>query len=371
MRIQTYPLLLLLVCVASCKGQVKTNVPKESADTATIIANEQPKLIKPQGIGPGASVRCGLLDKSGNLWFGTTGAGVYRYDGTSFVNFTVKDGLSNDFIWSISEDTSGNLWFGTSDGASRYDGTTFTRVPIAVINGSNLHPDASSHNELSFDPYGNPSEENAVWDIMQDKAGELWFGTTTGVYRYDGKSFSPFIYNSGYHSGAISSSGISLNKIEYIVEDKAGDIWFGGRGNKGVFRFDGNSLTNLKPNGNGWLWPMLEDRAGNIWFASFDGAYRYDGESFVDFAGKDGFSTTIITCIYEDKSGNIWYGSDDEHGGVCRYDGKTFTHFTTKDGLLNNSVCTVVQDRNGDIWVGTRTVGLCRFDGKTFVSFSA
>jgi hypothetical protein len=35
--------------------------------------------------------------------------------------------------------------------------------------------------------------------------------------------------------------------VEYILEDKAGQFWFGGRGNEGVYRQDGKSMTNLKP----------------------------------------------------------------------------------------------------------------------------
>ena len=52
-------------------------------------------------------------DKTGNLWFGTEGGGVSRYDGKSFVNFTTAQGLANNNVLSITEDKTGNLWFGT------------------------------------------------------------------------------------------------------------------------------------------------------------------------------------------------------------------------------------------------------------------
>jgi ligand-binding sensor domain-containing protein len=54
-----------------------------------------------------------LEDKSGNLWFGTYGGGVSKYDGKSFTHFTEKEGLSNNTVLSMLEDKSGNLWFGT------------------------------------------------------------------------------------------------------------------------------------------------------------------------------------------------------------------------------------------------------------------
>jgi hypothetical protein len=64
-----------------------------------------------------------LEDKSGNIWFGTRGGGVSRYDGESFTHFTTNEGLSHNKVSSILEDKSGNIWFGTlGGGVSRYNG---------------------------------------------------------------------------------------------------------------------------------------------------------------------------------------------------------------------------------------------------------
>ena len=71
----------------SVYGQVKTNV------------NAGPlSLIKSQSTNPGDNVHCGLQDKAGNIWFGTTGDGVYYYDGTFFTNFTTKNGLNSNMV---------------------------------------------------------------------------------------------------------------------------------------------------------------------------------------------------------------------------------------------------------------------------------
>ena len=60
-----------------------------------------------------SSVRSSCIDKNGNLWFGTWGGGVSRYDGKSFTNYTTAQGLANNEVRTILEDKSGNLWFGT------------------------------------------------------------------------------------------------------------------------------------------------------------------------------------------------------------------------------------------------------------------
>ncbi|MDD7887076.1 two-component regulator propeller domain-containing protein [Flavivirga sp. 57AJ16] len=70
--------------------------------------------------------------------------------------------------------------------------------------------------------------------------GKLWSATIDGVYIYDDKSFTPFIINEG-EAGFMSS----YHNVEIILEDKTGNIWFGGRENKGVFRYDGEAFTNF------------------------------------------------------------------------------------------------------------------------------
>jgi ligand-binding sensor domain-containing protein len=193
---------------------------------------------------------------------------------------------------------------------------------------------------------------------MQDKSGKLWFATGAGVYVYDGKSFASFTVTEVVKD--------CYFQIENILQDKAGNFWFGGRCNPGVFHYDGKSITNLRPEGDNWAWPVLQDKNGDIWFNNWKGAYRYDGKSFTSFTKKDGLSGNMVARIIEDKKGYIWFGG----GGLSRYDGKSFTRFTSKDGLLNESVWSILEDKTGNIWVGTRETGLYFYDGKTFTKFS-
>ena len=65
-------------------------------------------------------------DKQGNLWFGTWSGGVNCYDGNSFIHYTTKEGLSNNWVGSILEDSQNKLWFGTSSGVSCLDNNSFT-----------------------------------------------------------------------------------------------------------------------------------------------------------------------------------------------------------------------------------------------------
>lgn len=344
---QAFTFLAFLVFSTSCDGQVKKELSKEEI-VESKISSGHPKLIKTQGSGPGHNVRASLQDREGNLWFGTTAEGLYKYDGKAFIQFTASNGLNGNLVWCLLEDKDGTIWIGTEAGVLLYDGKTFINIQIPL-------------------PYNLPPNKNKnthdVFSIMQDKSGKLWLATIDGVFVYDGKTFTHFIVDKG--GGGFASSN---NNVEYILEDKAGNIWFGGRSNEGVFRYDGKSVINLKINEqqppNNWAWPVLQDKHGTIWFSNWDGAYRYNGKSFTKQAGLSG----PVTKIIEDKKGNLWFGGGGR--GICRYDRKSFNCFSTKDGLTNNDVWSILEDRQGNLWIGTRNTDLFRFDGKTVTSFS-
>lgn len=368
------PVLLFasLLFIASCNGQVKTNLRQNGDQGQKTAITGFPTLRKTQGTNQYANTHCGLMDKAGNLWFGTTGEGVYRYDGKQFTQFLKEDGLSSNTVWSMLADRAGNIWFGTNTGLCRYNGKTFASVPIVVMNRSFLLANTISINS--------PSAQNEVWSMMQDKQGKLWFGTSEGVYCYDGTSFTRFLDD----GNIINKDGLQLKMVNCMLEDRQGNIWFGSGmppGMEGLCRFDGKSLTRFKPGGDGWIRYLLEDRAGTIWIGGRQqGVWRFDGKTYTQFM-KGGNANAIASL--EDKDGHIWFsGGENKNGfggdgGIWRYDGKGlptgqagFTNFNTKNGLCDYSVWCLVEDRAGNIWAGTRNTGLYRYDGKTFTNFS-
>ncbi len=346
-RVLTF--LAILLFSTACNGPGKNNLPKET---------EHPKLIKNTGNG---NVQCSMQDKAGIIWFGTSDNGLYKYDGKSFGQFLVTNGLNSNNISCILEDNDGKIWIGTDAGLCRYDGKTFAKIEIPLP--KNLPP----NKEELYRNY------HWVFSIMQAKSGKLWFATINGVYIYDGKTFTPFTINEAA-AGFFSST----NNVERILEDRDGNIWFGGRGNEGVYRYDGKSVTNFKLEeltlqfekrrvSHHWAWPQLQDRNGNIWFSNWAGAYRYDGKTFTSFTKSDGLPgyNGLVAMIIEDKNGNLWFGGD---GGLSCYDGKSFSCF--KDGLINTWIWTILEDKTGNLWVGTRETGLYLFDGKVFINYS-
>ena len=348
-QIKQFTFISIILLFVSCNSPKIKELPNE---------NDHPKMIKTIGNPNYGNVNCILQDKAGILWFGTTENGLYSYDGKSFKRFLKADGLNSNEVYCLFEENPGKLWIGTGKGLCIYDGIKFSEIKIPFP--KNLPP-----NE-------NPNYINKHWvyDIIQAKNGHLWFATIDGVYIYNGQSFSYFEINEA-ENGYLTKS----DKAERILEDKDGNIWFGNRTNKGVFRYDGKSITNLslgvlfqngpKPKPTEWGWPQLQDKYGNIWFSNWGGAYKYDGTSITTFTKENGLPG-IVTIIMEDKKGNLWFGGE----GICRYDGNSFTCYTEKDGLNTSGVWSILEDNNGNIWVGTRETGLFLFDGNKFISYS-
>ena len=335
-----------------------------------------------------------LEDKSGNLWFGTGGGGVNKYDGETFTHFTTKEGLSHlsyNIVWSILEDKSGNLWFGTYGcSVNKYDGKTFTHFTLkdGMINNSIMSILEDKSGNLWFctdgdgvykyvhDAIGTGGDfslrsehfttkqgmsSNIVWSILEDKSGCLWFGTDGGgVNKYDGETFTHFT----------TKEGMSHSSVMSILEDRSGNLWFGT--DEGVNKYDGETFTHFTTNeglSNNKIISILEDRSGNLWFGTGGlGVNKYDGETFTHFTTKEGLSHNAIWSILEDKSGNLWFGTSE--GGVNKYDGETFTHYTTKEGLSHNNILSILEDRSGNLWFGTYGGGVNKYDDQTFTHFS-
>ncbi|MFN8346324.1 MAG: two-component regulator propeller domain-containing protein [Spirosomataceae bacterium] len=319
-------------------------------------------LIKSQSKNPGDNVHCSLQDRKGNLWFATTADGVFRYDGTYFTNFTTKDGLNSNGVFAIYEDKKGNIWFGTDKGVSRFDGKFFTYIPISMVNTNYI------------DHFNNkPATTVFVNSILEDKNGKFWFGAENGIYCYDGKTFTRFIDN----TTIINPNKFDPKLVLCMIEDKKGNIWFTTR-SEGIYRFDGSTIVNFRPNNENWFRGLLEDKDGNIWIGRrYKGVCRYDGKTFTNVLQNGLFDSCTVIEIRQDKAGNIWFATEagdeskrETEGGVWRYDGKIFQNISKKDDLRHHGTWCVLEDNAGNFWIGTRATGLYRYDGKAFTCFS-
>ena len=131
----------------------------------------------------------------------------------------MEDGLIDNSVDVIMEDSNQFIWFGTRHGGvSRFDGTTFRNY---------------NQSEGSI-------ANNEVCHIMEDSKGRIWLSSEGyGVYRFDGMAFSNYSQD----------DGLGVRAVQAIYEDSKGRIWAGGGG--GLYRLENDSFINVTKNG---LW---------------------------------------------------------------------------------------------------------------------
>lgn len=292
-------------------------------------------------------IRCMLQDKTGNIWFGTNGGGITKYDGKYFTHYSSKEGLSNNFVLSALEDKNGNIWFGTNGGGvSKFDGKYFTNY---------AENEGLSNNNISC--------------ILQDGTGNMWFGSLGGgVSRFDGKTITHFT----------QKQGLGSNYISAILEDKKGDFWIGTlgggvskltiSGKKDQEHFVFTQFTEKEGLGNNFISDVFQDSIGRLWFTSKEkGISIFDGQTFTNYSKEKGLTNDLITCIIQDKKHEIWLGTNGN--GIIRLNDKTELNFNIFDGLSNNRVFCALEDNKGNLWFGTDG-GINKFNGNIFTHYT-
>jgi ligand-binding sensor domain-containing protein len=255
----------------------------------------------PQGFG-GVAVRAIVEGADGSVWFGTEG-GLTKFDGASFTNYTERDGLVSNDVWSLAFDRRGELWVGTLQGVYRFDGARFTLFELP---------------EAKPDPWVGVTSARMVRSIIMDRAGRLWFGTNGGAYVYDGKLLRN--YN--------ESDGLSNNNVNSILEDRNGRFWFATHHN-GVCYLDGEKFTAVtEADGveGTEVWDLFMDRAGAIWFPiENSGLYRFNGKTFQRYREADGLTSNAIQDTHQSRDGRLWFGG---YGGLFRLEGDAIVAVT-------------------------------------------
>lgn len=367
--------LLMFVFCASCGEKKQTDLPKDTARSEikdTVSSYE-----------PNAMVRNIKQGRNGTILIAASFAGVFRYDpgravGKSFTNLTSSIGSRR--FWDVLEDSRGNLWVATTDsGVYYYDprrAVPRRAVPRRAVGKSFQH--FTTKDGLA---------SNTVIDIYEDKKGNVWFGTSGGVSRYDprradGKSFG----------NLTTKDGLSSNDVHTILEDKTGKLWFGTSG-EACF-YDGKTFTVFKNKaGKAFnnVWGITEDKKGNIWFGATiienrkgdtlvvtAGLWRYDPSSVLRTGGNafTKINQRGTAAIIEDKKGNIWTTDAVNPNGVgawklLRYDQKSLYDkipAATEIMSINKMLCGILEADDGSIWFGSMN-GAYRYDGKTITDF--
>jgi signal transduction histidine kinase/ligand-binding sensor domain-containing protein len=224
---------------------------------------------------------------------------------------------------------------------------------------------------------------DAVTEVLQDSKGFLWIGTSGGLSRYDGYSFTNYD----------RKHGLPTSDITCLLESRKnpGCLWLGTSGG-GLAILDGERFRSVKidaPGNTNIVSSLTEDPSGNLWVATFGGLFRYDttihpvfltprmhtgsyiglidstrlsfayadslvlltfGEQIESTISLRGHSRGFITCQQVLSDGSIIIATSDSV--ILRFDRSL--RLLEKARHNSSPIGTTYQDKNGLIWLGTR-----------------
>lgn len=306
-------------------------------------------------------------DKAGNLWIGTSGGSLSRYDREKdmFVHYPENDSIpglpSNAVVRGIHSDNSGNVWIAQF-------GHLFMLDPISGdITSIDL---AAADDGMQI--------AKVLMCVFVDSKQRVWTGTNNGLYLYDkaSRTIRRFQHNSNQPLSLIN------NDIKAIAEDGNGDIWIGTVNGLCTYRPDGTGFNafhglrdeRMAPTSNE-IACIAADDEGNLWVGTAEGLHIINIKSQTVAThvprGKHTYSLSSksIRCVYIDKQGIYWLGTF--RGGINKYD-KNLNLFDVRlsSAIFGNShpppiISAFVEDRQGNIFMGTDGGGLFRFNRNT------
>jgi ligand-binding sensor domain-containing protein/serine phosphatase RsbU (regulator of sigma subunit) len=252
---------------------------------------------------PSNNTSCVAIGNSSNrnVWIGTTAKGLIKYDGKRFVNYTPKDGLINERVYSLCVDSKGIVWVGTAAGISRYDGVRFLNISTEKMKMQN----------------------DGVKAVIEDKKGNTWFATSGGIARYSGD---------GILRTFDQKEGLSSIDANAIVSSENGDIWIGTNAG-GLYKFDhiknDSNAISLVANDDillsNSIHSLIFENDSTLIIGTYKGFDKLgitpEGvvKKIKHYSSSDGFLG--LECndnsIYKDNSGNIWFGTVK---GLTKYD---------------------------------------------------
>ena len=345
----------------------KSGLRKFDPQTGKILP--LPQLFEHLASRTNAIVLVSRQDSSGNIWFGTENAGVFKYEQSQnrLLRYTFSDtdanSLASNWIKDILIYDQHTVWFATRSGISMLD----TRTGIF----SNAAHDPQNSNSLS---------DNAVWCFMKDRASCVWVGTFTGGINFFYKGNSNFL-NIGERVG--HELGLNHVLVNAIEEDQDRSLWIGtfGGGLNHINRSSGKSeYYSVRSIHHGKAGNGIKSLAGsgseNLWVGTLDGLSLFSRKTktfrYFNFPVTDGkLSENLINTLLADDVG-VWVGTN---GGGLRYVlpvGSVDVHLKKESvnmrlpaaAISDNFVTALAKDQTGNLWIGTQN-GLNYYELKT------
>lgn len=273
-------------------------------------------------------------DSRGYLWIGTAD-GVSVFDGVSFKNYTVADGLSGSYVTRMLESkmNPGTMWVATLDGGlSKFERNTFRRVVL----------DSPSRRAVS----------------LMEKDGVLWCGTDGPILQLHGDTIIHFARDELPQDEAEIAEGD--DGTVYILYKNALYLCRSGTSHPRLFDLrlqHGASFLGLSPG-----------RDGEVWIGSTDGMVFCFRNSILRQQCFVGAGRTYPIVVDADDA--MWMGAMYRIPRNRLASGE-FIHYTKENGLPEGNVYPLNVDRENNVWFGSWDNGVVKLSEKDIIRFPA
>ncbi|NLR91837.1 hybrid sensor histidine kinase/response regulator transcription factor [Flammeovirga agarivorans] len=297
-------------------------------------------------------------DSKGLMWFGTN-AGISRFDGYSFTNYSMDTHqLTSNIISCFQEDQFNNLWIGLlNSGICRLNLETGEMTSFRNVQDSKI---LSSNN---------------VHSLALDDEGNLWVGTTKGLNRIPADELTKDqLKVQKYYANHHNSKSILSNGVVKLFNDRNGNLWVGTKkglqiaikpsNNQPSYTFKEISNTKIPP-----VKDITESEDG-VFFSGPHGIQLFNEEkSSLRKVSTSRFNTLCIDpnkyMIGGTRKGLLFMEYDEVSGTYIQ---KKHIHSENFDALKINIITEVYKDKLGVIWIGTKGGGVIKYNpnGKRF-----
>jgi ligand-binding sensor domain-containing protein/serine phosphatase RsbU (regulator of sigma subunit) len=366
---------------------------------------------------PGTVIRDICADRTGSIWFATSGSGLSRWDPRTGKTETwradgTKKGILTDRVRTVFADSRGWIWVSHwASGAciiepatgnvynTRDTGNVFGKnIPYGLISAyledskGNMWMCTAEDGVVMYNPLTGEkrvltNDANDAWSIsdntvfcaFEDRSHLLWFGTWRGGLNvYDPKTYA----FGWFKKDPKDSMSLSNNYVYSLDQTRLGKIWIGTAQGACILDPSTKKFTRLATSEKdveslrlkSTVFCVKEDIDSSVWFGtSGGGIYRYfPGTKKWEHYGPVGiphYFPSVSPSVFLLSNGTLYIGS--YYGGLCRYNRATddFTQYTydsTDRHSIGGEVISALAGRSdGKIWVGTADGGLNLFDPGT------
>ena len=292
------------------------------------------------------------------------GQNLFAFDtGYQFSRLNINNGLSHNQINCIFKDQQGFLWFGTASGLNRYDGYEFKVFKHIIKDTSSINDDY-------------------ILNIVQGPEKKVWIQTRAGFSIYD-----PATERFNHHpEGYLAKINIPDQYISNIKQDKLGNYWFL-HTTLGIYYYNphSNKTTHFShnPHDSGSIHAnnvsdLSQDSHGTTWLVYQDGVlerlkagknYQVDFRAKLFTSLKEGLNTTYK--IFIDAQDKVWAFVPSYSSGVYYYDpavrqGRHLVNGIGHQFLNTDVIANMVQQDQVHIWIATDHGGINVLDKRTF-----